>query len=67
EDKQGFEIIGGKSGTTSEAGQCWASLGVVNDREYITVVMGAPLEDIRHPDRQQIKDTMKLYQKVTSI
>ncbi|MED1750722.1 D-alanyl-D-alanine carboxypeptidase family protein [Bacillus zhangzhouensis] len=67
EDKQGFEIIGGKSGTTSEAGQCWASLGVVNDREYITVVMGAPLEDIRHPDRQQIKDTMKLYQKVTAI
>ncbi len=66
-EQDGFEIIGGKSGTTYEAGQCWATLGVVDGREYISIVMGAPLEDISHPDKAQIVDTLKLYTKVTSI
>jgi len=59
-EQNGFAIIGGKSGTTYEAGQCWATLGTVNDREYITIVMGAPLEDVSHPDFAQKKDTLYL-------
>lgn len=57
-----FEIIGGKSGTTYEAGQCWITLGVKNNREYITVVMGAPLIDIHSPDKSQMKDSLRLYE-----
>ncbi|MBO0992603.1 D-alanyl-D-alanine carboxypeptidase family protein [Bacillus sp. SD088] len=64
EKQNGFKIIGGKSGTTDEAGQCWATLGLVDDREYISIVMGAPLEDISHPDNKQIVDTLKLYKKI---
>ncbi|HEY4601509.1 MAG TPA: serine hydrolase [Cerasibacillus sp.] len=66
DEQNGFEIIGGKSGTTYDAGQCWATLGLVEDREYINIVMGAPLEDISHPDKAQIADTLKLYTKIKS-
>ncbi len=66
EEQSGFEIIGGKSGTTYEAGQCWATLGLIDDREYIVVVMGAPLEDISDPDKEQIADTLKLYSRIKS-
>lgn len=66
EQQNGFEIIGGKSGTTYEAGQCWATLGLVENQEYIGIVMGAPLEDISHPDRAQIADTIKLYGNIKS-
>lgn len=61
QQQNGFEIIGGKSGTTYEAGQCWATLGLVEDQEYISIVMGAKLEDISQPNRAQITDTIKLY------
>lgn len=64
EEQDGFEIIGGKSGTTYDAGQCWATLGLVDEREYISIVKGAPLEDISHPDKAQIADTLKLYTKI---
>lgn len=66
DEQNGFEIIGGKSGTTYEAGQCWATLGLIEDHEYINIVMGAPLDDISQPDHAQIEDTLKLYEKVTS-
>lgn len=59
--QDGFEIIGGKSGTTEEAGQCWATLGHVNDKAYITIVMGAPLNDISAPDHIQRDDTLELF------
>lgn len=59
-----FEIIGGKSGTTYEAGECWATLGIKEDREYICIVMGAPLKDISNPDGAQIDDTIKLYERI---
>lgn len=29
-----------KSGATYEAGQCWATLGLVENWEYIGIVMG---------------------------
>ena len=62
--QDGFEIIGGKSGTTSKAGQCWATLGIKNNQEYICIVMGAPLDDISNPDMKQREDTIKLYKRV---
>ena len=62
--QEGFEIIGGKSGTTYEAGECWATLGVKDGREYICIVMGAPLKDINNPDMAQINDTIKLYDRI---
>ncbi|WP_432352938.1 D-alanyl-D-alanine carboxypeptidase family protein [Sporosarcina sp. A2] len=61
EVQNGFEILGGKSGTTYEAGQCWATFGTAGNGEYISIVMGAPLEDISHPDHAQKKDTLELF------
>ncbi|MFO1444278.1 D-alanyl-D-alanine carboxypeptidase [Bacillus sp. Bva_UNVM-123] len=61
-----FNIIGGKSGTTYEAGECWATLGIKDGREYICIVMGAPLKDISNPERAQIADSIKLYQQIKS-
>jgi D-alanyl-D-alanine carboxypeptidase (penicillin-binding protein 5/6) len=50
--QNGFKIIGGKSGTTYQAGQCWATLAIKDDVEYIAIVMGAELEDIKNPDNK---------------
>jgi len=63
-NQEGFEIIGGKSGTTYEAGMCWATLGIKNNKEYISVVMGADLKDIRNPDMMQRDDTIKLFKRI---
>lgn len=63
-NQDGFQIIGGKSGTTSEAGQCWATLGIKDEHEYIVVVMGASLNDISNPDMKQRDDTIKLYSRI---
>ena len=59
-----FEIIGGKSGTTIKAGQCWAVLGTKNGKEYITIVMGAKLDDISNPSYSQIDDTIKIFNEI---
>ncbi len=67
EVQNGFEILGGKSGTTYEAGQCWATFGTSGDREYISIVMGAPLEDISHPDHAQKKDTLELFANLNTL
>lgn len=39
---QGSELLGGKTGYTSQAGLCLASLMEVDGREYILVTTGAP-------------------------
>lgn len=59
-----FKIIGGKSGTTIKAGQCWAVIGTKNGKEYITVVMGAELNDISNPSYNQIDDTIKIFSEI---
>ena len=61
----GFEVLGGKSGTTEEAGQCWATMGTKAGREYVVVVMGAPLNDLKNPSRAQIQDTLQLFEQIT--
>lgn len=56
----GFEIIGGKSGTTEKAGLCWATLVVKNKKEYIIVTMDA---DEGNPDSKkdgQVLDTLEI-------
>ena len=60
--QNGFKIIGGKSGTTYEAGQCWATLAIKDNIEYIAIVMGAELKDINNSDNAHIKDTIKIYE-----
>lgn len=62
--QEGFRIIGGKSGTTKEAGLCWATLAEKEGKEYIVVVMGVPLEDVSQPSDQQIVDTLKIMEKL---
>lgn len=62
--QEDFKIIGGKSGTTHEAGQCWATLAIKNDIEYIAIVMGSELQDVSKPDNKHIEDTLKLYQAI---
>lgn len=61
---EGFEIIGGKSGTTDKAGLCWATLSSKNGKEYIIVTLGAPYEDIDNPDDGQIKDTLNILERL---
>lgn len=53
-------IIGGKSGTTDKAGQCWATLAQKNGKEYIIVVMGSPYEDIDNPEDGHIEDVLSI-------
>lgn len=62
--QDGFEIIGGKSGTTYEAGQCWATLAIKEDIEYIGIVMGSKLKDISNPDNKHIDDLVKIYEDI---
>ncbi|WP_099321309.1 D-alanyl-D-alanine carboxypeptidase family protein [Anaerococcus sp. Marseille-P3625] len=59
-EQNGFEIIGGKSGTTEKAGLCWISLAYKNGCEYIVVTMGAPYTDINNTGDGQIKDTLSI-------
>lgn len=65
EELKEFEILGGKSGTTEEAGQCWSTLGTKADKEYVVIVMGAPLNDIKKPSRAQIQDTLRLFEQIS--
>lgn len=59
-----FTIVGGKSGTTSDAGLCWATLGIKNESPYILITMGAPLDNISNPTMLQREDTLKIYRRL---
>ncbi|MCP1109215.1 D-alanyl-D-alanine carboxypeptidase family protein [Ohessyouella blattaphilus] len=41
EEPQGVHILGGKTGTTDEAGNCLLVYGTVEDKPYICLVLGA--------------------------
>lgn len=56
-EEEDFKILGGKSGTTTKAGHCWATLAEKNNMEYIVVVMGAPFEE---GQEGHIEDTIKI-------
>lgn len=52
--QDGFKIVGGKSGTTDNAGFCWATLSEKKGKEYIVVVMGSDTEEGRVNDTLEI-------------
>lgn len=58
----GGEIEGGKTGYTSEAGQCLASLAKVDDVEYILVTAGAPGGPSTEPFH--IEDAKTVYNRI---
>lgn len=53
-DYSSFVILGGKSGTTDQAGYCWATLAEKEEKEYLVVVMGSSKED------GQVEDTIAI-------
>lgn len=63
-NQNGFEIIGGKSGTTDDAGLCWATLAEKNGKEYILVVMGVPYDDIDNLNDKHIEETLRIYENI---
>lgn len=60
---ENFTIIGGKSGTTNEAGRCWATLAIKNNKEYVVVVMGAQMDN-NDGEEGQIIDTIKILSEI---
>ncbi len=63
-EEKGFHIIGGKSGTTSKAGLCWATLALKKETPYLLVTLGAPLDNIYQPTKTQKADALKIYERV---
>ncbi|SHH60329.1 D-alanyl-D-alanine carboxypeptidase (penicillin-binding protein 5/6) [Anaerosphaera aminiphila DSM 21120] len=59
-EQDGFEVLGGKSGTTLEAGECWATLSKKGENEYIIVVMGSELDNIKDLHYYQVEDTLNI-------
>lgn len=53
------EVIGIKTGTSGLAGASLISAAVINDKTYISVVMGASTEDQRFQDSMVIYDAIK--------
>ena len=62
--QNGFEINGGKSGTTDDAGLCWATLAEKDGKEYILVVMGVPYDDINNLNDGHIEETLRIYENI---
>lgn len=62
--QDGFEIIGGKSGTTDDAGLCWATLAEKNGKEYIVVVMGVAYDDIDNLGDDHIVETLRILENI---
>ena len=60
----GGEIEGGKTGYTSEAGQCLASLAIVNGTEYILITAGAQGSPSTEP--YHIWDAQAVYNQIGS-
>ncbi len=57
----GGEVLGGKTGYTSEAGHCLASFAQIYDREYILVTAGAAADATGIP---HIQDAKTLYNRL---
>ena len=56
------EILGGKTGYTSAAGLCLASLARVKGREYILITLGAPGSHQTEP--MHIEDAIRIYNRI---
>lgn len=53
-------VVGGKSGTTENAGLCWATILRKKDKLYFSVTMGAPFEDLKNHELLQKEDTLRI-------
>lgn len=62
EDQEHAQILGGKSGTTTNAGLCWATLWLKDGCEYVVVLMGVPFTSIEDPGLGQKQDTVTAVQ-----
>lgn len=60
----GGEILGGKTGYTSEAGHCLASFAQIYDREYILVTAGAAADATGIP---HIQDAKTIYNRLGEV
>lgn len=60
----GYEILGGKSGTTLQSGQSWITLGEKEGAEYIVVTMGAKIDKKRGQKDRQIVDTLAIFEQL---
>ena len=54
-------LIGGKTGSTGNAGLCFASLGKVNDQSFILITAGAPYTKLQP---SSLLDAKKIYEYV---
>ncbi len=63
-EQTGFQIIGGKSGTTHAAGLCWATLTQKNGREFLVITLGAPLDNLYRPTLYQKDDLLSIMQTI---
>ncbi len=61
----GGQILGGKTGFTSEAGLCLASLGLAGGREYILVTGGAPGDHSTEP--YHLLDAAEVYRRAAAL
>jgi len=57
------ELLGGKTGYTGEAGQCLASLAVIDGREYILITLGAGDGSLAEP--WHILDAQHIYGEIS--
>ena len=55
----GGEILGGKTGYTSEAGLCLASLAVRDGRQYLLITTGAPGD--QYSEQYNITDAIAVF------
>ena len=61
-DFEGGTILGGKTGYTSEAGQCLASVAEINGHEYILVTFGAYRQEGDTSSHLHTVDAINTYQ-----
>lgn len=66
-DFEGGTILGGKTGYTSEAGQCLASVAQINDHEYIFVTFGAYRQEGDTSSHLHTADAINTYQALASV
>lgn len=66
-DFEGGTILGGKTGYTSEAGQCLASVALINDHEYIFVTFGAYRAEGDTSSHLHTVDAINTYQALASV
>ncbi len=55
-----FAILGGKSGTTAEAGLCWATLVEKNEHKLLILTLGAKFDDWNNLPDYQKQDLIKI-------